>query len=248
MKLLEGKNILITGASRGIGNGIALTLASHGANIFFTYVNSKDSAIALEEKIQKYGVKVRSYKSDASSFKESHKLVENIINDFDRIDVLINNAGITKDNLLLRMSEDDFDKVISVNLKSVFNMTKAIQRIFLKQRSGVFIHISSVVGIKGNAGQSNYAASKSGIIGFSKSLAQELGSRNIRSNVIAPGFIETEMTNKLDEKIIDGWIKSIPLRRGGKTEDVANSCVFLSSELSTYITGQVLQVDGGMLT
>ena len=248
MKLLEGKNILITGASRGIGNGIAVTLASHGANIFFTYVNSKDSAIALEEKIQKYGVKVRSYKSDASSFIESHKLVENIINDFDRIDVLINNAGITKDNLLLRMSEDDFDKVISVNLKSVFNMTKAIQRIFLKQRSGVFIHISSVVGIKGNAGQSNYAASKSGIIGFSKSLAQELGSRNIRSNVIAPGFIETEMTNKLDEKIIDGWIKSIPLRRGGKTEDVANSCVFLSSELSTYITGQVLQVDGGMLT
>ena len=248
MKLLKGKNILITGASRGIGNGIAVTLASHGANIFFTYVNSKDSAIALEEKIQKYGVKVRSYKSDASSFNESHKLVENIINDFDRIDVLINNAGITKDNLLLRMSEDDFDKVISVNLKSVFNMTKAIQRFFLKQRSGVFIHISSVVGIKGNAGQSNYAASKSGIIGFSKSLAQELGSRNIRSNVIAPGFIETEMTNKLDEKIIDGWIKSIPLRRGGKTEDVANSCVFLSSELSTYITGQVLQVDGGMLT
>ena len=248
MKLLEGKNILITGASRGIGNGIAVTLASHGANIFFTYVNSKDSAIALEEKIQKYGVKVRSYKSDASSFNESHNLVENIINDFDRIDVLINNAGITKDNLLLRMSEDDFDKVISVNLKSVFNMTKAIQRLFLKQRSGVFIHISSVVGIKGNAGQSNYAASKSGIIGFSKSLAQELGSRNIRSNVIAPGFIETEMTNKLDEKIIDGWIKSIPLRRGGKTEDVANSCVFLSSELSTYITGQVLQVDGGMLT
>ena len=248
MKLLEGKNILITGASRGIGNGIAVTLASHGANIFFTYVNSKDSAIALEEKIQKYGVKVRSYKSDASSFNESHNLVENIINDFDRIDVLINNAGITKDNLLLRMSEDDFDKVISINLKSVFNMTKAIQRFFLKQRSGVFIHISSVVGIKGNAGQSNYAASKSGIIGFSKSLAQELGSRNIRSNVIAPGFIETEMTNKLDEKIIDGWIKSIPLRRGGKTEDVANSCVFLSSELSTYITGQVLQVDGGMLT
>lgn len=248
MKLLEGKNILITGASRGIGNGIAVTLASHGANIFFTYVNSKDSAIALEEKIQKYGVKVKSYKSDASSFNESHKLVENIINDFDRIDVLINNAGITKDNLLLRMSEDDFDKVISINLKSVFNMTKAIQRFFLKQRSGVFIHISSVVGIKGNAGQSNYAASKSGIIGFSKSLAQELGSRNIRSNVIAPGFIETEMTNKLDEKIIDGWIKSIPLRRGGKTEDVANSCVFLSSELSTYITGQVLQVDGGMLT
>ena len=248
MKLLEGKNILITGASRGIGNGIAVTLASHGANIFFTYVNSKDSATALEEKIQKYGVKVKSYKSDASSFNESHKLVENIINDFDRIDVLINNAGITKDNLLLRMSEDDFDKVISINLKSVFNMTKAIQRFFLKQRSGVFIHISSVVGIKGNAGQSNYAASKSGIIGFSKSLAQELGSRNIRSNVIAPGFIETEMTNKLDEKIIDGWIMSIPLRRGGKTEDVANSCVFLSSELSTYITGQVLQVDGGMLT
>ena len=175
-------------------------------------------------------------------------MVKDVINDFERIDVLINNAGITKDNLLLRMSEDDFDKVISVNLKSVFNMSKAMQKIFLKQRSGVFIHISSVVGIKGNAGQSNYAASKSGIIGFSKSLALELGSRNIRSNVIAPGFIETEMTDKLDEKIIDGWINSIPLRRGGKTEDVANSCVFLSSELSTYITGQVLQVDGGMLT
>ena len=248
MKLLEGKNILITGASRGIGNGIAVTLASHGANIFFTYVNSKDYATALEKKIQRFGVKVKSYKSDASSFDESHKLVKNILNDFDRIDVLINNAGITKDNLLLRMSEDDFDKVISVNLKSVFNMSKAIQRFFLKERSGIFIHISSVVGIKGNAGQSNYAASKSGIIGFSKSLAQELGSRNIRSNVIAPGFIETEMTDKLDEKIIDGWIKSIPLRRGGKTEDVANSCVFLSSELSAYITGQVLQVDGGMLT
>ena len=248
MKILEGKNILITGASRGIGNGIAVTLASHGANIFFTYVNSKNSAIVLEKKIEKLGVNVKSYKSDASSFDESHKLVKDVINDFERIDVLINNAGITKDNLLLRMSEDDFDKVISVNLKSVFNMSKAMQKIFLKQRSGVFIHISSVVGIKGNAGQSNYAASKSGIIGFSKSLALELGSRNIRSNVIAPGFIETEMTDKLDEKIIDGWINSIPLRRGGKTEDVANSCVFLSSELSTYITGQVLQVDGGMLT
>ena len=248
MKILEGKNILITGASRGIGNGIAVTLASHGANIFFTYVNSKNNAIVLEKKIEKLGVNVKSYKSDASSFDESHKLVKDVINDFERIDVLINNAGITKDNLLLRMSEDDFDKVISVNLKSVFNMSKAMQKIFLKQRSGVFIHISSVVGIKGNAGQSNYAASKSGIIGFSKSLALELGSRNIRSNVIAPGFIETEMTDKLDEKIIDGWINSIPLRRGGKTEDVANSCVFLSSELSTYITGQVLQVDGGMLT
>ena len=206
MKILEGKNILITGASRGIGNGIAVTLASHGANIFFTYVNSKNSAIVLEKKIEKLGVNVKSYKSDASSFDESHKLVKDVINDFERIDVLINNAGITKDNLLLRMSEDDFDKVISVNLKSVFNMSKAMQKIFLKQRSGVFIHISSVVGIKGNAGQSNYAASKSGIIGFSKSLALELGSRNIRSNVIAPGFIETEMTDKLDEKIIDGWI------------------------------------------
>ena len=248
MKILEGKNILITGASRGIGNGIAVTLASHGANIFFTYVNSKNNAIVLEKKIKKLGVNVKSYKSDASSFDQSHKLVEDVINDFERIDVLINNAGITKDNLLLRMSEDDFDKVIYVNLKSVFNMSKAMQKIFLKQRSGVFIHISSVVGIKGNAGQSNYAASKSGIIGFSKSLALELGSRNIRSNVIAPGFIETEMTDKLDEKIIDGWINSIPLRRGGKTKDVANSCVFLSSELSTYITGQVLQVDGGMLT
>ena len=248
MKILERKNILITGAPRGIGNGIAVTLASHGANIFFTYVNSKNSAIVLEKKIEKLGVNVKSYKSDASSFDESHKLVKDVINDFERIDVLINNAGITKDNLLLRMSEDDFDKVISVNLKSVFNMSKAMQKIFLKQRSGVFIHISSVVGIKGNAGQSNYAASKSGIIGFSKSLALELGSRNIRSNVIAPGFIETEMTDKLDEKIIDGWINSIPLRRGGKTKDVANSCVFLSSELSTYITGQVLQVDGGMLT
>ena len=248
MSLLEGKTVIVTGASRGIGRGIALVLASHGANIAFTYSQSVDSAKKLVSEIIDLGVKCKAYKSNAASFDESQELVNNILKDFETFDVLINNAGITKDNLLLRMTENDFDKVIEVNLKSVFNMVKATQKIFLKKRSGSIINISSIVGVKGNAGQSNYAASKAGIIGFSKSIALELGSRNVRSNVVAPGFIETEMTSKLNQDIVDNWIQGIPLKRGGKPEDVANLCLFLSSDLSTFITGQVINVDGGMLT
>tara|TARA_B100000768_G_scaffold47604_1_gene46459 strand:- start:1909 stop:2655 length:747 start_codon:yes stop_codon:yes gene_type:complete len=248
MKLLEGKTAIITGGSRGIGKGIALVFAQHGANVAFTYSSSVESANSLEKELSNYGVKVKSYQSNAADHKESQDLVENVLTDFGSIDVLVNNAGITKDNLLMRMVEEDFDKVIEVNLKSVFNMTKAVQRTMLKQRKGSIINMSSVVGVKGNAGQSNYAASKAGIIGFSKSIALELGSRNIRSNVIAPGFIETEMTAKLDEKTVDVWRNAIPLKRGGSPEDIANACVFLASDLSSYVTGQTLNVDGGMLT
>ena len=248
MKLLENKTVVITGASRGIGRGIAVVLAKHGANIAFTYSKSVDAAISLSDEIAKRSVICKGYQSNAESFEDSQKLIDQIIKDFGNIDVLINNAGITKDNLLMRMTEDDFDKVIEVNLKSVFNMVKAVQRTFLKNRSGSIINISSIVGIKGNAGQSNYAASKAGIIGFSKSIALELGSRNIRSNVVAPGFIKTEMTDQLNEEVVNQWINGIPLKRGGTTEDVANLCLFLSSDLSTFITGQVINVDGGMLT
>lgn len=248
MKLLEGKTAIITGGSRGIGKGIALVFAQHGANIAFSYSSSVESAKSLEKELSIHGVKIQSYQSNAADYNESQDLVENVLTDFGSIDILVNNAGITKDNLLMRMGEEDFDKVIEVNLKSVFNMTKAVQRTMLKQRKGSIINMSSVVGVKGNAGQSNYAASKAGIIGFSKSIALELGSRNIRSNVIAPGFIETEMTAKLDEKTVDIWRNSIPLKRGGSPEDVANACVFLASDLSAYITGQILNVDGGMLT
>jgi 3-oxoacyl-[acyl-carrier protein] reductase len=248
MKLLEGKTAIITGGSRGIGKGIALVFAQHGANVAFTYSSSVESANSLEKELSNYGVKVKSYQSNAADHKESQDLVENVLSDFGSIDVLVNNAGITKDNLLMRMGEEDFDKVIEVNLKSVFNMTKAVQRTMLKQRKGSIINMSSVVGVKGNAGQSNYAASKAGIIGFSKSVALELGSRNIRSNVIAPGFIETEMTAKLDEKTVGVWRNAIPLKRGGSPEDIANACVFLASDLSAYVTGQTLNVDGGMLT
>ena len=248
MKLLENKNIIITGGSRGIGRGIALVLAKHGANIAFTYSSSVDSATSLKEEISALNVKCKGYQSNAASFVDSQKLVDQILLDFDNIDVLINNAGITKDNLLMRMTEEDFDKVIDVNLKSVFNMVKAVQRTFLKNRAGSIVNISSIVGVKGNAGQANYAASKAGIIGFSKSIALELGSRNIRSNVIAPGFIQTEMTEKLNKEVVNQWISGIPLKRGGRTEDVANLCLFLSSDLSSFITGQVIKVDGGMLT
>ena len=248
MQLLKNKTTIITGASRGIGRGISLILAKNGSNIAFTYMSSVNEANSLELELKKYNVKVKKYKSDASDFKQSEKLISDIIDDFGDFDILINNAGITKDNLLMRMDEKDFDNVIRVNLKSVFNMSKSVQRHFLKKRNGSIIHISSVVGLKGNAGQTNYAASKAGIIGFSKSLALELGSRNIRSNVIAPGFIETEMTSNLDENVLMGWRNSIPLKRGGTVSDVANACVFLASDLSEYITGQVLQVDGGMLT
>ena len=246
MKLLEGKTAIITGASRGIGRGIAEVFAAHGANIAFSYSSSAKAAKELEEKLSAQGVKVKGYQSDASNFAQSQEFV--VVAEFGGVDILVNNAGITKDNLLMRISEEDFDKVIEVNLKSVFNMTKAVQRFMLKQRKGSIINMSSVVGVKGNAGQSNYAASKAGIIGFTKSIALELGSRNIRCNAIAPGFIETEMTAVLDEKVVQGWRDSIPLKRGGQPEDVANACVFLASDMSAYITGQVLNVDGGMLT
>ncbi len=248
MKLLENKTVLITGASRGIGNGIATVFAEHGANVVFTYSSSVDAANALETKLQTMGVQAKGYQSNAADFIQAQELVENVLADFSTIDVLINNAGITKDNLLMRITEEDFDKVIEVNLKSVFNLTKAVQRSMLKQRQGSIINMSSVVGVKGNAGQSNYAASKAGIIGFSKSVALELGSRNIRCNVIAPGFIETEMTAQLSEDVVAGWRAGIPLKRGGTPNDVANACVFLASDLSSYITGQVINVDGGMLT
>ena len=248
MKLLENKTVLITGASRGIGRGIATVFAEHGANVVFTYSSSVDAANALEKELQSLGVQAKGYQSNAADFDQAQELVEKVLADFSTIDILINNAGITKDNLLMRISEEDFDKVIEVNLKSVFNLTKAVQRTMLKQRHGSIINMSSVVGVKGNAGQSNYAASKAGIIGFSKSIALELGSRNIRCNVIAPGFIETEMTAQLSEDVVAGWRAGIPLKRGGSPTDVANACVFLASDLSSYITGQVLNVDGGMLT
>ena len=248
MKLLEGKTAIITGASRGIGRGIAQVYAQHGCDLALTYSSSVEAAKALEEELQPLGVQVKSYQSNAADFEQTQTLVDHVLADFGKIDIVINNAGITKDNLLMRMTEEDFDAVVEINLKSVFNMTKAVQRTFLKQRHGSFIHMSSVVGVKGNAGQANYAASKAGIIGFSKSIALELGSRNIRSNVIAPGFIETEMTAKLPEDVVQGWRNGIPLKRGGQPEDVANACVFLGSDLSSYVTGQVLNVDGRMLT
>ncbi|MBP9794192.1 MAG: 3-oxoacyl-[acyl-carrier-protein] reductase [Flavobacterium sp.] len=248
MKLLEGKVAIITGASRGIGKGIAEVFAKNGANVAFTYSSSAESAMALENELTALGIKAKGYKSNAADFNEAQKLVDDVLVDFGNIDILINNAGVTKDNLLMRMSEEDFDAVIEINLKSVFNMTKAVQKTMLKNRAGSIINMSSVVGVKGNAGQANYAASKAGMIGFTKSIALELGSRNIRCNAIAPGFIETEMTAKLNEDVVQGWRDSIPLRRGGSPEDIANACVFLASDLSAYVTGQVLNVDGGMLT
>ena len=248
MKLLSKKNVLITGGSRGIGKGIVNSLINQGANVAFTYSSSSSLADEIVNNLNSSVNKCKAYQSDASVLADCEKLVDDVLNDFGSIDVLINNAGITKDNLLMRMSEDDFQKVIKVNLNSVFNMTKACLRHFLKNKFGSIINISSVVGVKGNAGQSNYAASKSGIIGFSKSIALELGSRNIRCNVIAPGFIVTEMTDKLSETVTEDWIKNIPLRRSGNPSDVANVCVFLASDLSSYITGQVINVDGGLLT
>ncbi len=247
MNLLQGKNVLITGATRGIGKGIAQVFSQNGANVAFTYVSSDEKARELEKELCING-KAKGYKSDAADYDKAQILVEEIIKDFGSIDILINNAGITKDNLILRMSSEDWKKVIETNLDSVFNLTKAVIKPMMKQRDGVIINMSSVVGVKGNAGQSNYAASKAGIIGFSKSVALELGSRNIRCNVVAPGFIETEMTEVLDQKIVEEWRNNIPLKRGGTPEDVANACLFLSSSLATYITGQVINVDGGMLT
>ena len=248
MKLLEKKVAIITGGSRCIGKGIAEIFVENGCSVAITFNSSKAEAEKLVNQLENKGCKVKAYQSNAADFNEAQNLISDVLKDFGNIDILINNAGITKDNLLMRMGEEDFDKVLKINLKSVFNLTKAIQRPFLKQRKGSLIHMSSVVGVRGNAGQANYAASKAGIIGFSKSIALELGSRNIRSNVVAPGFIETEMTEKLPEDVVQGWRNGIPLKRGGKPHDVANTCVFLASDLSNYITGQVLHVDGGMLT
>jgi 3-oxoacyl-[acyl-carrier protein] reductase len=247
-QLLTGKVVLVTGASRGIGRGIAVLFARHGANVAFTYLSSVEKGMELENELKAFGVNAKGYRSDAADFKAADELVTAVVADFGTIDILINNAGITRDTLLMRMSEQQWDEVINANLKSVFNLTKAVQRPMLKQRSGSIINMSSVVGVKGNAGQANYAASKAGIIGFSKSVALELGSRNIRCNVIAPGFIETEMTGALDPKVVEQWREGIPLKRGGSPEDVANACLFLASDMSGYITGQVLNVCGGMLT
>lgn len=248
MGLLNEKVVLVTGASRGIGKGIVQILAKEGANIAFTYLSSEEKAKALEDELKANGVKAKGYKSDASQFDAAQELVDAVMADFGQIDVLINNAGITKDNLLMRMTEEQWDDVMRINLKSAFNLTKAVQRPMLKARKGSIINISSVVGVSGNAGQSNYSASKAGMIGFTKSIAQELGSRNIRCNAIAPGFIETEMTEVLGEEVIKQWKDSIPLKRGGSVEDVANVCTFLGSDMSAYVTGQVINVCGGMLT
>ena len=247
MGLLEGKVALITGATRGIGKGIAEVFAKEGAQVAFTYAGSVDKAKALEEELGKLTT-VKSYQSDASDYDAAQQLVADVLAQFGKIDILINNAGITRDNLMLRMSKDDWDTIIKVNLDSVFNLTKAVIKPMMKARTGSIINMTSVVGVKGNAGQANYAASKAGVIGFSKSIALELGSRNIRCNAIAPGFIETEMTAALDEKTVQGWREAIRLKRGGQPVDVANACVVLASDLSSYITGQVLNVDGGMLT
>jgi 3-oxoacyl-[acyl-carrier protein] reductase len=246
MKLLEGKVALITGGARGIGKALALRFAAEGASIAISDLRYDEQMQATVDEVASQGVKVVGYASNAASLADSEKLTEAVVGEFARIDVLVNNAGITRDNLLMRMSEEDWDAVIAVNLKSAFNLTKAVQRTMLKQKSGSIINMSSVVGVNGNAGQSNYSASKAGMIGFTKSIAQELGSRSIRCNAIAPGFIETEMTHKLSEEVRQQWASSIPLRRGGKPEDVANVAVFLASDLSNYVTGQVISVCGGM--
>ena len=248
MKALEGKIALITGASKGIGRAIAHTFATQGAHVAFTYLSSVEQGESLVAELKAKGVEAKGYRSDASNYDAAQELITEVIRDFSKLDILINNAGITRDNLLMRMSESQWDEIMEINLKSCFNTVKAAFRPLMKQRSGSIINMSSIVGIKGNMGQANYAASKAGIIGFSKSVAIELGSRGIRCNVVAPGFIETEMTAVLDEKVVQTWRDAIPLKRGGSPEDVANACVFLASDSSTYITGQVLQVNGGLLT
>ncbi len=248
MGLLENKVAIITGGSRGIGKAICERYIAEGAIVAFTYLSSDEKARALEAELTKNGGVAKGFKSDAADHAQAQALVDAVVAEFGRVDILVNNAGITRDGLLMRMSEQDWDDVINTNLKSVFNTVKAAQKYMLKQRSGSIINLSSVVGVKGNAGQSNYSASKAGIIGFTKSIALELGSRNIRSNAIAPGFIETEMTAVLDEKVVQGWRDGIPLKRGGQPEDVANMCVFLGSDMSAYVSGQCLNVCGGMLT
>jgi len=247
MTLLQNKVALVTGASRGIGREIAKKFAEQGANVAFTYLSSIEKGEALEAELATYGIKAKGYRSDASDFAAAEQLVVDVVADFGTLDILVNNAGITRDTLLMRMSEEQWDEVLRVNLKSVFNLTKAATKPMMRSKKGSIINMTSVVGLMGNAGQSNYSASKAGIIGFTKSIAKELGSRNIRSNAIAPGFIETEMTGELNEKALEDWLKNIPLKRAGQGEDVANACVFLASDMSKYITGQTLQVDGGML-
>ena len=246
--LLEGKVAIVTGASRGIGKAIAQQFIAQGAKVAFTYRSSAEAAAALEKELSAGGGTVKGFQSDAASMTDAERLVGEVVEAFGTVDIVINNAGITDDTLLMRMTEEQWDRVISVNLKSCFNLTKAVMRTMLKARAGSIVNISSVVGVQGNAGQANYAASKAGILGFTKSVALELGSRNIRCNAIAPGFIETEMTAKLDADTVQGWRDAIPLKRGGTPEDVANLCVFLASDMSAYITGQTLNVDGGMIT
>lgn len=248
MQLVLGKVVLVTGASRGIGRAIAIQFAKAGAHVAFTYLSSIEKGEALVNELETYGIKAKGYRSDASLFDAADELVQAVVADFGQIDVLINNAGITRDGLLMRMTEDQWDEVIRVNLKSVFNLTKAVIKPMMKAKSGSIVNMTSIVGIKGNAGQVNYAASKAGIIGFTKSVALELGSRNIRCNAIAPGFIETEMTGDLNEATVEEWKKSIPLKRGGEATEVADVCLFLGSSMSSYVTGQVIQVDGGLLT
>ncbi len=247
MKLLENKVVIITGASRGIGRSIAQKCIEHGAKVAFTYLSSDEKARALEQELSQNGGEVKGFKSDAANFEQAQQLVDDVVAYFGTVDVLVNNAGITRDTLLMRMTEEQWEEVINTNLKSAFNLTKAVLRPMLKAKSGSIINMSSIVGVRGNAGQANYAASKAGLIGFTKSVAQELGSRNIRCNAIAPGFIETEMTEVLDPKAVEQWRNSIPMKRGGTPEDVANATVFLGSEMSAYITGQTIPVCGGML-
>lgn len=246
--LLKGKVAIITGASRGIGESIARSFIAQGAIVAFTYRSSEEKAKELEKSLTAGGGQARGFKSDASKMEDAENLVKEVLETYGGIDIVVNNAGITDDTLLMRMSEDQWDRVMNVNLKSCFNLTKSVLRTMLKARSGSIINISSVVGVQGNAGQANYAASKAGILGFTKSVALELGSRNIRCNAIAPGFIETEMTAKLDEATVQGWRDAIPLKRGGSPEDVANACIFLASDMSSYVTGQTLNVCGGMIT
>lgn len=247
MKLLQNKVALITGGSRGIGKGIAKKYAEQGANVAFTYLSSVEKAMEFEKELQEFGIKAKGYQSDAADFASAEKLIDDVLADFGTLDIVVNNAGITRDTLLMRMTEQQWDEVMQTNLKSIFNISKFAIKPMMKARSGVFINLSSIVGINGNAGQANYSASKAGIIAFTKSLAKELGSRNIRANAIAPGFIETEMTGELPEEIRKQWEQAIPLKKAGSTEDVANLAVFLASDMASYITGQTVQVCGGLL-
>ena len=248
MGLLTGKIALVTGASKGIGRAIATKFAQEGAQVAFTYLSSVEKGLALEAELAAHGIRAKGYRSDASDFKAAEELVNDVVADFGGLDILVNNAGITRDNLLMRMTEESWDEIMNINLKSCFNTVKAATRVMMKAKSGSIINMTSVVGVKGNAGQANYAASKAGIIGFTKSVALELGSRNIRCNAVAPGFIETEMTEVLDEKTVQGWRDAIPMKRGGKSQEIADACVFLGSEMSSYISGQVLHVNGAMYT